>query len=349
MKQWWTIPLLLVVVAPLAWWSDAGLWLWRFVDAHRTPQFHVPSGWPAPTYDFSANPVTPAGFRLGRALFYEPRLSRDGTVSCGSCHQQFAAFAHFDHRVSHGIGGVNGVRNAPALFNLAWQPDFMRDGAVHHLELQPIAPISNPLEMGESLAGVVAKLRADPAWAPRFAAAFGSTDIDSRRVLLALTQFVGTLISSHSRYDDERAGRHALDARERAGLAVFRAHCAGCHAEPLLTDFSYRNDGLDAVPRDIGRAAVTGKAEDAGRFRVPSLRNVALTAPYMHDGRFETLEQVLDHYASGIQPSATLDPALARGIVLSADERAALLSFLQSLSDRVFVSDARFSEASTRR
>ena len=286
--------------------------------------------------------MTPAGFALGRRLFYDPLLSHDGSVSCASCHQQFAAFAHLDHRVSHGIHGVNGRRNTPALFNLAWQPDLMWDGAVHNLELQPVAPISNPVEMGSSLAEIVGKLQADPRYPLLFERAFGSPGIDSQRLLRALTQFTGTLVSDHSRYDRYLRGETPFSAREKQGLALFRAHCSGCHAEPLFTDFSYRNNGLDAAPRDAGRQTISGKAEDHGRFRVPSLRNVALSSPYMHDGRYDSLEQVIDHYASGIAASPTLDPSLAAGIPLSPAERDALVAFLDTLTDERFVHDPRF-------
>lgn len=309
------------------------------LESHRTPQPFTPAGWPAPRYGFEHNPVTRAGFTLGRQLFYDPLLSRDGTLSCGSCHQQFAGFAHFDHAVSHGIGGVNGTRNAPALANLAWQPDFMWDGAVHHLEVQPIAPLSNPVEMGETLANVLTKLQASADYPARFAAAFGTPGIDSQRLLRALAQFTGTLVSARSRYD-----LGTLSTEETTGLAVFRQHCASCHTEPLFTDFQYRNNGLDAVPKDAGRAAISGKAEDAGRFRVPSLRNVAVSPPYMHDGRFDTLDQVLDHYARGIAPSSTLDAQLVRAVQLSHAERAALLQFLQALTDERYLTDARFAE-----
>lgn len=335
---------LAALLALAAWYGGAANWLRAAFEQHTTPRLRVPAGWPAPHYDFAGNPVTAAGFALGRMLFYDPQLSRDGTVSCGSCHQQFAAFANFDHRVSHGVGGVNGTRNAPGLFNLAWQPDFMWDGAVHQLELQPLAPLTNAAEMGEDLAHVVAKLRADPRYPPRFAAAFGSSDIDGAPLLRALAQFVGTMVSSRSRYDDYLAGRARFSAEEQRGLAVFTTRCAGCHAGPLLSDFSFRNNGLDREPQDAGRALVSGRADDRGRFRVPSLRNVALTAPYMHDGRFATLEQVLDHYANGIQPSPTLDPLLARGLALDAGARAALLAFLDTLSDDTFLHDPRFAE-----
>ena len=311
-------------------------------SASETPTLQVPDGWPAPRYTFADNPVTAAGFALGRQLFYDPSLSRDGTVACASCHQQFAAFAHADHRVSHGVGGANGVRNAPGLFNLAWQPDFMWDGAGTHLETQPILPLGNPLEMATTLEDVIHKLQADPRYPPLFRRAFGNAPIDSQHLLRALAQFTGTLVSADSHYDRMRAGREVFTAEEQAGLVSFRAHCAGCHAEPLFTDYQYRANGLDARPKDRGRAAITGRAADEGHMRVPSLRNVALTAPYMHDGRYDTLEQVLDHYEHGITPGPTLDPALAGGILLRDDERRALLVFLHTLTDTGFVQDPRF-------
>lgn len=309
------------------------------LEAQRTPQLVVPEGWPAPRYTFENNPITRDGFALGRKLFYDTRLSRDGSLSCGSCHQQFAGFAHFDHQFSHGIGGVNGTRNAPALSNLAWQPDFMWDGAVHHLEVQPIAPLSNAVEMGGNLADVIATVQASADYPAEFEKVFGSPGIDSQRLLRALAQFTGTLISARSRYD-----RGQLTAQETQGLAVFRQHCARCHAEPLFTDYSYRNNGLDAQPADAGRAVISGNAEDRGRFRVPSLRNVAVSAPYMHDGRFDTLEQVLAHYTQGIAVSATLDAQLAMPLQLDAEQRSALLQFLQALTDERFLHDVRFAE-----
>jgi len=312
-------------------------------DADVT-KLDVPKNWPAPLYDFKNNPITPAGFALGKKLFYDAQLSRDGSVSCGSCHQQFAAFAQLDHPVSHGIGGVNGKRNAPGLFNLAWQPQMMWDGAATHLETQPILPISNPLEMGETLANIIDKLKADQSYAPLFEQAFGTPGIDSQRTLRALAQFTGSLVSSHSRYDAYVAGEEKFSADETAGLKLFRQNCAACHREPLFSDFSYRSNGLDAQPEDEGRKGVTGKPEDHGLFRVPSLRNVALTSPYMHDGRFTKLEQVLDHYDRGVAKSAALDPLLAKGIPLNPQQRRELLSFLNTLTDQQFINDVRFAE-----
>ena len=314
------------------------------INVADVPKFQIPKNWPSPQYDFKNNPVTAAGFVLGRKLFYDAQLSRDGSVSCGSCHQQFAAFAQLDHRVSHGIGGVNGKRNAPGLFNLAWQPQLMWDGAATHLETQPILPISNPLEMGESLADIVEKLKADKSYSKLFEQAFGTPGIDSQRTLRALAQFTGSLVSNHSRYDRYIAGEEKFSADERAGLDLFRQSCAACHREPLFTDYSYRSNGLDAHSEDEGRKGVTTKAEDQGLFRVPSLRNVALTSPYMHDGRFTTLEQVLDHYDHGVVASAALDPLLAKGITLNAQQRRELLSFLSTLSDKQFINDVRFAD-----
>lgn len=304
----------------------------------------APAGWPAPHYRFEHNPPSAAGEALGRKLFYDPRLSADGRISCASCHQQSAAFAHAQHRLSHGVGDQLGTRNAPALINLAWQPDFMWDGAVTHLEMQPLAPLTNAVEMGSRLPDVLARLRADPEYPARFEAAFGSCEIDSQRMLRALAQFLGALVSADSAYDRAQRGEAPLDADAKRGLVVFRAHCAACHAEPLFTDFSYRDNGLDAVPADPGRGAISGRDADRGRFRVPTLRNVALTAPYMHDGRFETLDAVLDHYAQGLQHAPRRDAALAQPVTLDAADRRALLAFLRALTDESFVRDARFAE-----
>lgn len=331
--------------AAVAWQSGAASTLARWAQAQTTPQLIVPDGWPQPAYDFRDNPVTREGFALGRKLFYDPVLSRDGSIACANCHQQFVAFAHAGHRLSHGLGGVDGTRNAPGIFNLAWQPDFMWDGAVHSLELQPLAPLANPREMGETLDNVIRKLEATDDYPARFAAAFGSPGIDSQRLLRAMAQFMGTMVSANARYDAYRSGKDAFTDEEREGLDVFRTRCASCHQEPLFTDHSFRNNGLDLVAGDPGRAGITGDPNDHGKFRVPSLRNVAMTAPYMHDGRFATLEQVLEHYSSGIQDSATRDPLLTGGLHLSSAQRKALIAFLNTLSDESFVDDPRFADA----
>lgn len=315
--------------------------------------FRIPRDWPQPVYNYSGNPLTREGFRLGRKLFFDPILSRDNTVSCGSCHQPFSAFAQLEHPISHGVEERIGTRNSPALFNLNWHSNFFWDGGVTHIELQPFSPILNPVEMDETLANVVAKLEADAVYRGLFREAFGSEEITTQKLSWALVQFMGMLVSSRSRYDKyvrQEAGGD-LNATELEGLAVFRAKCSTCHTEPLFTDQQFRNNGLALIPNsngviDSGRGVITpGDATSLYKFKVPSLRNLVYTAPYMHDGRFNTLDEVLAHYADGVQHTPNLDPLLANGgISLSATERQQLKAFLNTLNDAEFVKDLRFQE-----
>ena len=308
----------------------------------------LPVNFPAPVYTLAQNAPDAATFELGRTLFYDPRLSSDGTVSCGSCHQQRRAFTD-GRALAVGVGGRFSPRNAPALQNLRWRRGFMADGGARGLELQALAPLTSHAEMNLSLPAALARLNADPAYRRRFAAIYGPGIIDTPQFLRALAQFTAALLSANSRYDkyQQHAPDGAFNHQEISGLTVFRAKCGGCHAGELFTDESFRNNGLDRTfPRDSGRANITLLATDRGRFKVPSLRNVARTAPYMHDGRFATLPQVLAHYAHGVQPSPTLDPRLRRangqlGIALSQSEQADLLAFLNTLTDEQFLTDKR--------
>ncbi len=308
--------------------------------------FRVPPGWPAPAYNFSGNPLTPEGFALGRKLFFDPVLSRDSSTSCGSCHQAPAAFAHAAHEVSHGIEGQVGLRNSPGLFNLAWHSTgLMWDGAGAHLEVQPIIPITARAEMDETLDGVLRKIARSADYRRMFAEAFGSEEVTSQRLLRAMAQFMGALVSADAKWDRVQRGVAQFTASEAAGERVFKQRCASCHVPPLFTDFSFRSNGLPlSTPPDSGRGRLSGEASELYRFKVPSLRNLGYTAPYMHHGRVPTLEAVLDHYTTGIPAAASpaTDPALAGGIVLSATERADLLQFLSTLNDEAFVKDPRF-------
>jgi cytochrome c peroxidase len=308
-----------------------------------------PAGWPAPQYDFGSNKITADGFKLGRKLFYEPMLSRDNTISCGSCHQQFAAFAHSEHKLSHGIDGLFGTRNAPGLFNLAWHPSFMWDGGINHIEVQPFAPITNPVEMDETLPMVLEKLRASSEYVDLFDKAFGTPEIDSQRMFYAMVQFMGSMVSATSKYDWVMRGElpGGFSEAEFNGLRLFRQHCTSCHSEPLFSDFSFRNNGLPVSPllQDSGRAHITGAPEDRYKFKVPSLRNVAVTAPYMHDGRFVTLRQVIEHYRSGIAQTENLDPQFADGgIPLNDAQVAEIEAFLLTLTDYEFMQMRAFAE-----
>jgi len=308
----------------------------------------VPAGWPQPVYTFQGNPLSTNGFKLGRALFYETQLSIDNTVSCGSCHQNFAAFSHSGHTLSHGINGLLGVRNAPGLFNLNWNPYFMWDGGINHIEVQPLAPITNPVEMGEQMPNVLSKIQNSAKYRQLFKDAFGSDTVTTQRMFQALAQFMGMLYSYNSKYDLHLRGEQggAFTASEQSGYTLFKQKCASCHTEPMLTDYSFRNNGLspDPVLKDSGRAHITGQPQDMYTFRVPSLRNIAHTAPYMHDGRMSTLVEVLNHYNSGIVSSPTLDPLLNAGIPLTAQEQNDLIAFLNTLSDYAFLYDQRFAD-----
>lgn len=305
-----------------------------------------PDYFPAPIYNFEENPRTKEGFILGKKLFYDPILSRDNTISCGSCHQQFVAFAHADHKVSHGIENKLGVRNSPALFNLMWQKEFFWDGGSKHIEVQPIGPITNPVEMDETLEKVIYKLNQREEYRSLFKAAFKTDSITSQLMLKAIVQFMGSFISANSRYDKylKDPVNNPFTADEKSGLDIFQSKCSGCHTPPLFTDNSYRNNGLDQTFLDSGRFRITNFNSDMGKFKVPSLRNIELTYPYMHDGRFETLEKVLLHYSDSVKQSPTLDASLSNGISLTSTEKSQLISFLKTLTDRDFIKDTRFKE-----
>jgi cytochrome c peroxidase len=316
-------------------------------DSSAGISFNVPKDWPAPTYRFEGNPLSTAGFTLGRKLFYDTRLSKDNTVSCGTCHQGYAAFANFDHPVSHGIDNLLGTRNSPPLFNLNWHTSFMWDGGINHIEVQPLAPIQNPVEMGENINNVMEKLQADKDYPGMFQTVFGSSEITSDKIFKAIAQFMGAMVSANSKYDHYM--RHEsggdMNSSELAGLEVFRQYCASCHKEPLFTDFSFRNKGLKhSGINDSGRAHITLDAGDLYKFKVPSLRNLKYSPPYGHDGRYSSLEQVLDQMESGVIESPTLDPLMKGGIKLTAQQRTDLLNFLNTLNDEQFVQDKRFQE-----
>ncbi|MCS6933574.1 MAG: cytochrome-c peroxidase [Chitinophagales bacterium] len=314
-------------------------------------RFEIPANFPAPKYNFSSNPVTTAGFELGRKLFYEPQLSRDNTISCGSCHISFSAFTHHGHAVSHGIDNRLGIRNAPPVMNTAWSDEFMWDGGINQLDMLPIAPIENPVEMDLEFAIAVQKIKNNPAYPPLFKAAFGTEEITGPRLLQALSQFMNMLVSANAKYDKWKRGEDnvQLTADELDGYHLVQQKCASCHSTDLFTDNKFHNNGIRSTfTIDSGRAHITQLPQDVGKFKTPSLRNLKYTAPYMHDGSFATLEQVLDHYAQGVKYSPTLDAELQKngilGIPLTAIEKQKIIAFLNTLNDEKFVKDRRFAE-----
>jgi cytochrome c peroxidase len=305
-------------------------------------QFKIPEHFPEPIYNFTNNPITREGFELGRKLFFDKRLSLDNSVSCSSCHQPHLAFSDAGKVLSQGFGQALGDRNSPSLSNLAWYPAFMWDGGVNHIEISSFAAITHPAELNIDFAILLERLRAIPSYQLMFEKAFGSPGIDDQRFFYAITQFIGLLISSESKYDRVLQGKTQFEPKESLGKTLFDQHCASCHKGVLQTDFSYRNNGLSSEFSDAGRYRITNNPDDLGKFRVPSLRNVALTFPYMHDGRFSSLEEVLNHYTSGIQNSVTLDPILNTPISLDSNEREALIAFLHTLSDFNFTQNPKF-------
>lgn len=306
--------------------------------------FVVPAGWSKPAYNFRKNPLSEKKIQLGRMLFYDPVLSKDSTISCASCHSPYSAFTHSDHNLSHGISGKIGTRNSPVLVNLAWGSNFMWDGAVANLDEQAEKPICNPLEMDETMPGVVSKLRASPKYVALFTNAFGDREIKEEQVLKTISQFILTLVSADAKYDRVKRGEQQFTEKEANGYVLFQKNCASCHAEPLFTSGKFENNGLvpDEELKDKGRMEVTHNRNDSLKFKVPTLRNIEFSLPYMHDGRFKSMTMVLNHYIKGIQQSPTLNPALAKGINMTANEKADLVSFLLTLSDNKFLADARY-------
>ena len=306
---------------------------------------HFPQvGWPAD------NEPVPAGVALGERLFRDVRLSGNRTLSCASCHQEAAALSD-PRRFSPGSDGQPGRRQAMPLFNLAWKPSFFWDGRSPSLRHQVLQPIADPREMHSSPEEAVRRIADDELYREEFGRVFGSPGVDAGRLARALEQFLLTRISGRAKIDRVLAREAELSGSEARGFALFfgendpghgmrGADCFHCHGGAHFTNHQFADNGLDADGQrsDEGRFAVTGQESDRGKFMVPSLRNVALTAPYMHDGRFATLEAVVEHYNGGLQPSVGLDANLARhrargGLGLSAEARADLVAFLRTLTD----------------
>jgi cytochrome c peroxidase len=302
------------------------------------------------------NPLIVERVELGKQLFFDKRLSINDAQSCADCHAPEKAFTD-SRRTARGAEGGLGERNSMPLFNLAWKKEFFWDGRAKSLREQVLQPIQNPIEMHQSLTSLVAKLaalssRSESNYPALFDAAFGSPEITSEKIALALENYLLTLTSFDSKFDRVLRGEEKFTDEEQRGFELFSteydprrgqygADCFHCHGGPLFQSQAFANNGSDGALRDIGREKVTGKAADRGKFSVPSLRNIALTAPYMHDGRFRTLEEVVEHYSTGVPRMPTLDPNLAKhpdgGVPLSEADKRALVAFLKALTDEKFL------------
>lgn len=306
------------------------------IDKHESS---FPKYFPKPVYQFEQNQSNDLKIELGRTLFYDPILSLDNTISCASCHNPYNAFAHVDHNLSHGINDKIGKRNAPVLFNLAWHKSFMWDGAINHLDVQALAPISHPDEMGETMSNVLLKLNRNQIYKQLFYQAYGDSQINTERTLKSISQFLLSLISSNSKYDSMLLGKIQFNTQEQNGYRLFKLHCNFCHKEPLFSDFSFKNNGLslDTSLNDFGRYSISLLPNDSFKFKVPTLRNVEFSYPYMHDGRFKTLAQVMNHYNSIDLKNKKISTELQRNLNLSSNEKVDIIAFLRTLTDKKFL------------
>ena len=329
---------------------------------HDTTAYVLETGSFPPNMINPDNKLTVQGVQLGKMLFYEKQMSGDGTLACAGCHMQEFAFTD-TARFSTGIQGKKGGRQAMTIFNMAWHGnEFFWDGRAHLLRDQSLKPIQDELEMDETLENVVKKLNAMQIYKDQFKRAFGSEEINELKISLALEQFMNSIVSNNSKYDQFLKDTTVFTASEKRGRKLFfddynpffpnesGADCAHCHSGANFENDKYMNNGLDdnASVTDIGREKVTTMSGDKAKFKVTSLRNIELTAPYMHDGRFSTLEQVVDHYNAGIKASATLDPALeqtrAKGLFLNAQDKIDLVNFLKTLTDNTLITNKEYSD-----
>lgn len=307
----------------------------------RAVDVAVPDHFPALAVP-QANALTEKRITLGRRLFFDTRLSRTGTVSCSSCHLPAQAFADVT-AVSFGVDGMAGDRNAPSLGNVGYAPALNADGGVPSLELQVLVPLHDENELDFNDPEAVAALGQDPVYTRLSEVAYGR-DFDNFVITRALAAFQRTLISGNSKYDRVQLGLDTFSEEEQAGLDLFTSEttqCASCHSGVFQTDFDYANVGLYADYPDLGRQLVTTNSEDGGKFKTPSLRNVALTAPYMHDGSLATLGEVIAHFNAGGVGHPNQDPRI-QPLGLDAAQQGQLLAFLHTLSDSTFLANPAY-------
>jgi cytochrome c peroxidase len=316
---------------------------------HTHVDLNIPPGLP-PMKIPADNPMTIEGVSLGRKLFYDNILSKNSLMNCGSCHHLETYFVDSNNAFSIGVDGIAGTRNSMPLFNIGYNPTFFWDGGSPSLEAQVLGPITNPVEMHESIENVINKLQQHPQYPTLFNQAFGTDKISSALVFKAIAQFERTMISGNSKFDRYLAGKEPLSLAELRGKDLYlsekKGDCFHCHSYgSTFTDFEFRNTGLDSIPVDKGRALITRLVTDEGKFKTPSLRNIAFTAPYMHDGRFTTLRQCIEHYNRNFKYTNNLSPEL-KNIPknrLNEDEINDLIAFLNTLTDEEFIKNQNLS------
>lgn len=327
-----------------------------YLDDYATHPYElkIPEGFPAMPVP-ADNPMTVEGVELGRKLFYDEILSLDYSISCGSCHAPSVAFSD-SSQYSKGVNGTLGNRQSMALVNLGWSYGFFWDGRASTLEQQVLGPVPNPVEMHLQWKDAANRLQNHSTYPFLFKKAFNTYQIDSSLVAKAIAQFLRTMISGESKFDkvvrneasftpDESYGYDLFQRDKNDGAGIMGGDCFHCHVHPIFFQLNteYLNNGLDATFADLGRGNVTHNVNDNGKFKTPTLRNIELSAPYMHDGRFATLEQVIDHYSTGLQNSATLSPLMKEidngGLLLPPYEKTCLVAFLKTLTDWDFINN----------
>lgn len=311
-------------------------------DVEPSYELDIPSWFP-PMEIPSDNQLTQARIDLGRKLFYDYDLSVNSTVSCGTCHDSRFAFSG-GRAVNPGVNGALGFRNAPTLTNIGYAPRLFHDGGVETLELQAQAPIFNEVEMSFTIAGFLERIKGNAEYERMFEEAYGR-EPDAYGISRSIACFERTMISGHSRFDqyEYEGDENALSEQELRGRELFfssETKCSSCHEPPLFTNYAYENIGLYENYADSGRARITHLAEDRGKFKVPTLRNIDESAPYMHDGSLYTLEQVVEHFNSGGVGHPNQSEAV-KPLNLSEQQKTDLVAFLKTLSDESFVSDPR--------
>jgi len=320
----------------------------------KAPEYYVPvlssslqqEDFPQPERNY----LSKEGVKLGKTLFFDPQLSANGKISCAGCHLPEKAFSDGVALTKIGVSGLALHRNSPALFNLTWHEGLFWDGGSNNLESMVFGPLTHPDEMAADLTAVLQYINTHETYPQMFQEAFPSDSITSAAIARSLAQFMRILLSDDSKYDQWKRKETSLSSEELKGYEVYKEHCSSCHKEGLFTDLSYHNNGLDVNypnPPELeglfqGRHRITLKEEDMGAYKTASLRNLSISAPYMHDGRFNSLEEVLDHYENGIKTNETLAPQLEKGILLSSDERRQLLAFLNTLNDYNFINNTAY-------
>lgn len=314
-------------------------------DFNTTPlYFNVPIGFPETKYNFRENPLSAEVYNLGKKLFHDPVLSRNNTISCASCHTQEMSFTHVDHNLSHGIEDKFGKRNAPALINLAWMDQFMWDGRINDIHVLSVSPINDSLEMDENLDNIKKKLKANEYYLSLFREAYGDDQITNARILRSLSQYMLMLVSANSKYDRVQRGSEQFSEDEQKGYEIFKTNCSSCHTEPLFTTNRFENNGLpmDKTLKDYGVYQVTQKKEDRFKFKIPTLRNISYTYPYMHDGRYESLEEVIEFYTNKKNKNASFQNKTLKSINLQKEDISKLILFLNTLNDKEFTRNEFF-------